>query len=271
MIKKLLVEFNIFIEKRYGKVSKLIFSILLLRFLLVYSSRRILLYLDKIDLDEKKKLPVDEISYNNDNSKRKNLKVKVKKILSFRGGGISKRKILKVVKWIRDGATFLEINASILSIFPFLTHLIRVEDLSVSVYDLYLSTPTLKGALTSICSDENLGFSYLLLIFDGPADSISFEQKKEQIYKVLFEKGKLSSSNGKGEFFIRIFITCAIIFLLHFRDKGGSGPTIFAFFEALIEALKNKKISKSLVRLLIRRLRKISIPIPPELDDLVAN
>ena len=123
MIKKLLVEFNIFIEKRYGKVSKLIFSILLLRFLLVYSSRRILLYLDKIDLDEKKKLPVDEISYNNDNSKRKNLKVKVKKILSFRGGGISKRKILKVVKWIRDGATFLEINASILSIFPFLTHL----------------------------------------------------------------------------------------------------------------------------------------------------
>ena len=38
-------------------------------------------------------------------------------------------------------------------------------------------------------------------------------------------------------------------------------------FEALIEALKNKKISKSLVRLLIRRLRKIGIPIPPELEQ----
>jgi len=239
LVRKLLVEFNIFIQKRYGKVSKLIFSILLLRFLLLYSSRRILFYLDKIDLDEKKKLPVNEISHNNDDSRIKNLKVKIRKILSFRGGGsgISKREILKVVKWIREGVTFFEINASILSIFPFLTQLIRVEDLSVSVYDLYLSTPTLKGAPTNICSDENLGFSYLLLIFDGPADSISFEQKKEQIYNVLFEKGKLSSSNGKEEFFIRIFITCAIIFLLHFRDKGGSGPTIFAFFEALIEAL----------------------------------
>ena len=104
----------------------------------------------------------------------------------------------------------------------------------------------------------------------GKLISEGFE-KKEEIYRVIFEKGNLASSNKKGEFFMRIFLTCGIIFLLFFRDKGGHGPTIFAFFEALMEAVKNKKISKSLVRSLVRRLRKNGIPVPPELEDLVAN
>jgi hypothetical protein len=277
IIKKLLVEFNIFVNRRYGRISKLVFSILLLRFLLKSSAKIILRYLDEIDLDEidldeKKKLSLNKTGGNSNNSKVKNLKIKVKKILSFRGGGyLSKIKLLKILEAIRQGVTFVELNVTILSVFPFLTKLIRKSDLEISVYDLYMCTATLKGTPVDICTDGNLGFSYLLLIFDDPTDSISFKQKKEEIYRVIFEKGTLASSNKNGEFFMRVFITCAIIFLLKFRDIGGHGPTIYAFFEALIKALKNKKISKSLVRSLVRRLRKNAIPIPPELEDLLAN
>jgi len=273
IIKKLLVELNIFINNRYGKVSKIILSILLLRFFLLYSSKVLLFYLDEIDLNEIDLNEKEKISDNKKDGKLKNIKIKLKKILSFRGGSLEK--ILQLLPMLRDGATFVEVNLTILSIFPFLLKMIRPEDFALSVYngvhDLYLARGTLKGMPIDSCIDGNRGFSYLLLIFDDPTDSIPFEKKKEEIYRVIFEKGNLASSNKKGEFFMRIFLTCAIIFLLFFRDKGGHGPTILAFFEALMEAVKNKKISKSLVRSLVRRLRKNGIPVPPELEDLVAN
>ena len=118
IIKKLLVELNIFINNRYGKVSKLILSILLLRFFLLYSSKVLLFYLDEIDLNEIDLNEKEKISVNKKDGKLKNIKIKLKKILSFRGG--SSEKILQLLQMLRDGATFVELNLTILSIFPFL-------------------------------------------------------------------------------------------------------------------------------------------------------
>jgi hypothetical protein len=73
----------------------------------------------------------------------------------------------------------------------------------------------------------------------------------------LFNKGKLKHGN-KNHRYIAFLLACSITFIriiVEIPDGGGS-MTIFAFFKALVKAVKEGRISKILARMLISRLEK---------------
>lgn len=53
--------------------------------------------------------------------------------------------------------------------------------------------------------------------------------------------------------------------------NSGDNATIRAFFKSLIKGIQNGQILKSVVRILIKRLKNQGIPILEELQDVMAG
>ncbi len=53
--------------------------------------------------------------------------------------------------------------------------------------------------------------------------------------------------------------------------NSGGNSTIRAFFKSLIKGIQNGQILKSVVRILIKRLKNQGIPILEELQDVMAG
>lgn len=106
--------------------------------------------------------------------------------------------------------------------------------------------------------DQNL--EYLIKILEDPA--VPFEQKHELTRKILTDYLDLRTSSGRLNFAL-----CITAVLSIFSIVNPSG--FYIMMGNLITAIREGKISKSIGRLIIRRLKRQGIPIDPELLDAV--
>lgn len=191
---------------------------------------------------------------------KEKLKKYLRKVLPTRGGYIPTSYLIKIAKFLAQDTGLTT------SIIVFLKSL-RWRDLQVSVYDLYMQTPTLQGSVDNGCLEDSL-FSYLFVALQDDKASLDSKEQAEKIYKELFDNDKLKQTAKNGKY-IAVFLACAVFFLTHFKQSG-LGTTYQAFFVALIEAIKTNKISKALARRLVSRLDRKKIPVPQELTKLLS-
>lgn len=112
----------------------------------------------------------------------------------------------------------------------------------------------------AVCNDIGSLFGYLLMLFGTgkkKLPNLDAAEQQEQIYSKLFHNAKLND-NSKNHCFIVFFLICTVSFMVMLRNiPDGSGmTTIYAFFKALLKAIKNRKISKPLARSLVDRPKK---------------
>jgi hypothetical protein len=108
--------------------------------------------------------------------------------------------------------------------------------------------------------DQNL--KYLFDILED--ETIPFEERKEIAHSVLTKYLNLKTPFGR-----RNFVLC-IVFIIYilFTNRHSS---FYIFMKSLIKAIREGKITKSMARLIIRKLRKKGVPIDPELAEIVAS
>ena len=94
--------------------------------------------------------------------------------------------------------------------------------------------------------------------------NIPFQYKREMTYKILMQHLDLSTAAGR----IR-FIICIVSMIHIFTISDVSGLVIL--IQNLIDAIKSGKISKRIARLIIRRLKRLKIPIDPELIEFLIH
>jgi len=94
---------------------------------------------------------------------------------------------------------------------------------------------------------------------------IPFQEKEEWSLKILRDHLDLDLGTTSGRVHL-IFCIISILYIFAIFDIS----SYFLMIKNLIKAIKDGKISKQLARLIIRRLRKLNIPIDPELIDAVA-
>nr|YP_010448174.1 hypothetical protein NRL27_pgp025 [Nitzschia dubiiformis]UTQ75655.1 hypothetical protein [Nitzschia dubiiformis] len=108
--------------------------------------------------------------------------------------------------------------------------------------------------------DQNL--KYLFDILED--ETIPFEEKKEIAHSVLTKYLNLKTQFGRRNFALCITF---IIYIL-FTTRHSS---FYLMMRSLIKAIREGKITKSMARLIVRRLRKKGIPIDPELAEIVSS
>lgn len=106
----------------------------------------------------------------------------------------------------------------------------------------------------------NQNLKYLLTILEDK--NIPFPEKIKRTYQILTNYLNPRSSGGRQNLAICISY---IIYILFNKQRSG----YYAMMRNLIEAVREGKIRKSLVRLICKLLRKQGVPIDPELDDLL--
>ena len=103
--------------------------------------------------------------------------------------------------------------------------------------------------------------------YDGPLQymyhvltdaNIPFQYKREMTYKILTQYIDLSTTAGRIRFVLYIV---SMIYIFTISDVSG----LVILIQNLIDAIKSGRISKKIARLIIRRLKRLNIPIDPEL------
>lgn len=107
--------------------------------------------------------------------------------------------------------------------------------------------------------DQNL--IYLFDILEN--EMIPFQERKEIVYSVLTKYLNLKTQFGRRNF---VFCITFIIYIL-FTTRHSS---FYLMMKSLIKAIREGKITKSMARLIVRRLRKKGIPIDLKLAKAVS-
>lgn len=95
-------------------------------------------------------------------------------------------------------------------------------------------------------------------------------KQEEQIYIQLFKFNTKKLKPGhKNHRFIVFFLACSVSFmvLLNNLPDGAGNVTIFSFFQALLRAIKEGKVSKAVARMLISRLERENIYVPEDVKE----
>jgi hypothetical protein len=262
LIRKLLSDLNGYVRSRYGKPRDLIIEILITQ-----CSIKLLLAFFKYIIKEAENAPSPIEDIDNIEEKKpirhqnlQNLKTKLKKKLLIRGGDNIKP-VIELIKFAKELLETYGPTAGLLNVF---VKLIRPNDLSPSVYDRYHRTFLIQSESDFVC--ENAAYAYLNKIFsDEKVNNMSWQDKRDQIYNILFKPGKLSSIKGKRSLmFIQLLFTCGILFTVK-----ADGQTLLALMEALKKALREGTISRAVARRFFRRLQKMGVPVSPELDQML--
>lgn len=261
LVKRLAKDLNSHIRSRYGKPKDLIIEIIITQYsikLLI----RLLKYI--IKKAENSSPPIEDINNIEEKKLKKhttlqNLKTKLKAKLLIRGGDISTT--LALLKQVTE---IVETYGGTYAVMKVLLKLVRPTDLSPSLYDRYHRTFLIQSESSLACDDPT--YAYLNKIFgDKKGNTISWQDKRDQIYNLLFKHGKLSSIKGKKRLiFMQLLFTCGILFTMK-----SDGETLFALMEAFKKALEEGTISPAVARRFIRRLQKVGVPTPPDIDELV--
>ena len=107
--------------------------------------------------------------------------------------------------------------------------------------------------------DQNLKYLFDIL----KDETIPFEERKEIAHSVLTKYLNLKTPFGR-----RNFVLCMIfIIYILFNNRHSS---FYLMMRSLIKAIREGKITKSMARLIVRKLRKKGVPIDPELAEIVA-
>lgn len=107
-----------------------------------------------------------------------------------------------------------------------------------------------------IC-DQNLKYLFDIL----KDDMIPYEEKK-QLAKSIFTKYlNLKTQSGRQNFVFCIIFILSTLYITH-------SSNFYIVMKSLIEALRKGKITKSMARYIIKKLRNENIPIDPELLEL---
>lgn len=117
------------------------------------------------------------------------------------------------------------------------------------------------GKTKEICldqCDENLKYLFNIL----KDEKVPFEERKDLADLILAKNLNLTTESGRRSFVLCIVSVIIIIFTSH----HSSFPIIIA---NLINAIREGKITKSVGRLIVRKLRREGIPIHPDLVDLI--
>lgn len=104
--------------------------------------------------------------------------------------------------------------------------------------------------------------TYLFKVLN--TDTIPFEEKKEVAHSVLKELLDLKTPSGRLN-----MVLCIIFMMIIFYENQIS--SFHAMMKALIQAIREGRISKPMARFIIRRLGKNKIPINPELIEIVSS
>ena len=91
-----------------------------------------------------------------------------------------------------------------------------------------------------------------------------FEEKPKVARSVINKYLNLKTLAGR-----RNFVIC-IVFILYILSNNDYS-SFYIMMRNLIEAIRSGKISKAMARLIVRRLIKKSVPIDPELADLIPS
>jgi len=193
-------------------------------------------------------------------TRRERLRKYLRKILPTRGGQLPTSTIFEIANVILE-------NRPLFGYIILALKSMRLQELQVSIYDLYMGTSTLKGESDDGCRSIDSLFGYLFTILQDDKASFSSEEQTEKIYSEVFDNDNLKQTS-KNKKYIALFLACTIFFLKHFKESG-LGTTYNAFFKALIKAVKTGKISKALARSLVNRLNRAELHVPQELIKLI--
>ena len=103
---------------------------------------------------------------------------------------------------------------------------------------------------------------YLFDILEDEA--IPFEERRQVAHSVLIRYVNLRTPIGR-----RNFALC-IIFLIYLHVTNGHS-SFYLMMKSLIKAIREGKITKSMGRVIVRRVRKKGVPIDPELAEIVGS
>lgn len=109
------------------------------------------------------------------------------------------------------------------------------------------------------CS-QNL--QYLFKVLDDP--NIPYKKKEELARKIFTKYLNLKTSFGRSNFAL------CLIFIFYILSIQ-SASSFHIMISNLIRAIREGQISKSMGRLIVRRLKKKGIPVDPELIDVIAS
>ena len=104
--------------------------------------------------------------------------------------------------------------------------------------------------------DNTLRYLFKVLQDDG----IPYEERKQITERLLTQMLDLRTTKGKVNFIICILL---IISVLYTQDT----PNFVMLLQNLVQAIKEGRISRSVARVIIRRMRKAGYPIDPELIE----
>ena len=108
--------------------------------------------------------------------------------------------------------------------------------------------------------DPNL--KYLFDILED--ETIPFQERKEIAHSILTKYLNLKTPFGR-----RNFALCIIFIIYMLFTKRYS--SFYIMMKSLVKAIREGKITKSMARLIVRKLRKKGVPIDPELAEIVAS
>lgn len=103
---------------------------------------------------------------------------------------------------------------------------------------------------------------YLFHILED--ETVPFNERRELAYSTLTKYLNLKTSFGR-----RNFVLC-IVFIIYILFNSNQS-SFYIMMKSLIEAIRKGKITKSMARLIARKLRKKGIPIDPELAEMIAS
>ena len=259
--KKLLNDLNCHVLQRYGGWQSLVQSYATI-YILCKTSGRVLIYLS--DKKHNTQPPESNEAKKENLTRRERLKKYFRKILPTRGGAIPSSLVYDIAKSLVFDTSFLA------SVGLFLKGRIW-KDLDVSVYDIYMSSGSVRKIEETFddgCTGVDSLLAYLLVTLRDDQSPLSREEQAERIYRQLFKSRKMRL-NWKNAKYIAIVLGCIAGFLTTFKQSG-MGGTYDAFFIAFIRAIRDGTIPKSIARRILRRLKLNKLVVPDELEELLS-
>lgn len=266
-IKSLSNDLQSYINSRYGGSKNFFLSLLLIRSILLLLSK-VLFYIT----EKNESIPINDAvveaeqtieKFEIETSRKKKVKEFLKKILPIRGGQLG---VAGIARFIAD-------NKEILAWVIQLLRGLSGRDLEINPYHLYMGTAVLRGDSKEICNDPKSVFGYIFALYGSHKNSGSetaLHEQEADFLRELFEGDKLKSKSINQKH-IATFLACTVLLLKSLLDipDGAGRPTIRVFFQSLIKAIRQGKISKNVAKMLVRRLRQSGIPMPREVEEAV--
>ena len=122
-----------------------------------------------------------------------------------------------------------------------------------------------KGHIAEINSlgECNHDFKYLVSVLSDK--EIPYHDRRKKALMILNQQ-----LNSKTLVSLVHFLTCIVSILMIFTLLGDT-TNLFLMMQNLLQLLKDGKVSKRVVRILIRKLIREGVPIDPELIEAVSN